>query len=88
MKITAYFKHAAIAALALIICVACSTDENFYYQDTPRVRLVGPETWAVGTDSILFSFVTYPQETKEGKNNILEDVDYINIYNSKRLENN
>ena len=30
----------------------------------------------------------YPQETKEGKNNILEDVDYINIYKSQRLENN
>lgn len=30
----------------------------------------------------------YPQETKEGKNNILEDVDYINIYKSQGLENN
>ena len=65
MKITAYIKHTAVAALVVTIFAACSTDENFYYQDTPRVRLVGPETWAVGTDSILFSFVTYPQETKE-----------------------
>ncbi len=46
MKITAYIKHTAVAALVVTIFAACSTDENFYYQDTPRVRLVGPETWA------------------------------------------
>lgn len=30
----------------------------------------------------------YPQEIKEGKNSICEDVDYFNIYKSKELETN
>lgn len=30
----------------------------------------------------------YPQEIKERKNNIPEDVDYSNIYNSKEWKNN
>ena len=30
----------------------------------------------------------FPQEIKERKNNIPEDVDYSNIYNSKEQENN
>ena len=34
MKITAYIKHTAVAALVVTIFAACSTDENFYYQDT------------------------------------------------------
>lgn len=39
---------------------SCSSDEDFYYQDEPRVRLVGEKTWAAGTDSVTFSFVAYP----------------------------
>lgn len=50
----------------LLLCVvaaaftACSTDEDFYYQDQPRVRLQGDKTWAAGTDSVSFSFVAFP----------------------------
>ena len=49
---------------------ACSTDEDFFYQDEPRVRLVGDYTWAVGTDSISFSFVAYPTTTTEQTFNV------------------
>ncbi|MCR5131659.1 MAG: DUF4843 domain-containing protein [Prevotella sp.] len=48
-----------------LLLTGCSTDEDFFYQDEPRVRLVGEKTWAAGTDSVTFSFVTYPQDTIE-----------------------
>lgn len=48
--------------LALIFMGSCSSDEDFYYQDTARVRLVGPEVWTVGSDSLTFSFVSYAAE--------------------------
>lgn len=51
-------------ALALTLA-ACSNDQDFYYQDTARVRLVGPDIWTVGSDSLTFSFVTYPADTTE-----------------------
>ena len=44
---------------------SCSSDEDFYYQDEPRVRLEGEKIWAVGTDSVTFSFVSYPADTVE-----------------------
>ncbi len=56
------------AAAAL---TACSTDEDFYYQDTPRVRLVGPSMWTAGSDSLTYSFVAYSAETT----NVQLDVD-------------
>ena len=43
----------------------CSTDEDFYYQDEPRVRLVGEKTWAAGSDSVSSSFVAYPASFTE-----------------------
>ena len=43
----------------VVATTSCSTDEDFYYQDEPRVRLVGEKTWAAGTDSVNFSFVAY-----------------------------
>lgn len=51
--------------LFLTICFlsSCkSTDEDFFYQDEPRVRLVGENIWAAGTDSVTFSFVAYGTE--------------------------
>ena len=44
---------------------SCASDEDFFYQDEPRVRLVGDYIWAVGTDSISFSFVSYPNATEQ-----------------------
>lgn len=52
-------KYLIIAAfIALGGVMACENDP-FYYQDTPRVRLVGPSEWTLDTDSIVFSFAAY-----------------------------
>ena len=44
---------------------SCAQDEDFFYQDQPRVRLVGENIWAVGTDSVTFSFVAYASDVTE-----------------------
>ena len=68
---TKYFKSLIGGALLLLpvamtlSLTGCSTDEDFYYQDEPRVRLVGEEIWAVGTDSVAFSFVAYGSDVTE-----------------------
>ena len=49
---------------------ACSKDEDFYYQDEPRVRLVGEKMWAAGTDSVTFSFVAFPASFVEKDINV------------------
>lgn len=51
-----------IAAVGVLS--SCEND-GFYYQDEARVRLEGPELWALGSDSLVFSFVIYPEETSE-----------------------
>ncbi len=50
--------------LVLSLFPACE-NEGFYYQDEARVRLEGPYTWAVGTDSLEFSFLTSPASVSE-----------------------
>lgn len=62
MKAIARYLLGAVLAMTM---VACSNDQDFYYRDTARVRLVGPEAWTVGSDSLTFSFVTYPADTTE-----------------------
>lgn len=62
MKKIARYVLGGVLAVTL---AACSNDQDFYYQDTARVRLVGPEVWTVGSDSLTFSFVTYPADTTE-----------------------
>lgn len=49
--------------LAAVCLLAACSDDDFYYRDQARVRIVGPEIWTAGSDSILFSFVTYPADT-------------------------
>lgn len=58
------FKTIIFGALAFAGLASCEND-GFYYQDEARVRLEGPKVWALGTDSLVFSFVTTPAETKE-----------------------
>ena len=55
----------ALSFSAALLTSCSSTDEDFFYQDEPRVRLVGDYIWAVGTDSISFSFVAYGSEVTE-----------------------
>ena len=66
MMIKALGASSCLLLLASFFLSACSsTDEDFFYQDEPRVRLVGDYIWAVGTDSISFSFVAYGSEVTE-----------------------
>ena len=44
---------------------SCSSDEDFFYRDEARIRLVGPEIWTAGSDSLTFSFVTTAVGTTE-----------------------
>lgn len=57
-------KTIIFGALAMFCLASCEND-GFYYQDEARVRLEGPEIWALGADSLVFSFVTTPADTKE-----------------------
>ena len=54
-----------LATAALMTLASCSSDEDFFYRDEARIRLVGPEIWTVGSDSLTFSFVTTAAGTTE-----------------------
>ncbi len=55
-----------ILGLFLILGILYSCEkEGFYYKDEARIRIEGPYKWAVGTDSLEFSFVTSAPEVKE-----------------------
>lgn len=47
-----------MAAVAVAGLSSCEND-GFYYQDEPRVRLVGDKNWTLGTDSLELSFTAY-----------------------------
>lgn len=47
-----------------LLFTSCEND-GFYYQDEARVRLEGPAVWALGTDSLVYSFSAEPVDTKE-----------------------
>lgn len=49
---------------AIGMFTACEND-NFYYHDEARARIEGPYEWAVGSDSLNFSFAAYPSQIKE-----------------------
>jgi hypothetical protein len=65
---TNIMKNLFISALGMIIGLlvlnSCEND-GFYYQDEARIRLEGPYRWAVGTDSLEFSFITSPPDVSE-----------------------
>lgn len=48
----------------LSILLSCQ-NEGFYYQDEARARLEGPYEWALGTDSLDYSFAFYPSSVTE-----------------------
>lgn len=50
-----------VTMLALLSLASCKND-GFYYQDQARARIEGPEDWAMGADSLEFSFSAYPSE--------------------------
>lgn len=57
-------KSIILTFAAIGMFTACENDK-FYYQDEPRVRIEGPYEWAIGTDSLNFSFATYPNSVQE-----------------------
>lgn len=63
-------KVALVVSLPLVgvgeglLLTSCEND-GFYYQDEARVRLEGPAVWALGTDSLVYSFSTELDEVKE-----------------------
>ena len=66
MMIKALGASSCLLLLASFFLSACSsTDEDFFYQDEPRVRLVGENIWAAGTDSVMFSFVAFGSDVVE-----------------------
>ena len=54
-----------ILLLVVIGMFAACENDKFYYQDEARVRIEGPYEWAVGTDSLNFSFAVYPSSVQE-----------------------
>lgn len=58
-------KNIFIALATLLALASCSSDEDFFYRDEARIRLVGPEIWTAGSDSLTFSFVTTTAGTIE-----------------------
>jgi hypothetical protein len=64
-----FIKFIIIFYLPLLLWTSCSND-GFYYQDQARARLVGPYIWAVGTDSLSFSFVTSASSVTEKQMNV------------------
>ena len=54
-----------ILLLAVIGMFTACENDKFYFQDDARVRIEGPYEWAVGTDSLTFSFATYPSQVQE-----------------------
>lgn len=58
-------KNIFIALVAMLAMASCSSDEDFFYRDEARIRLVGPELWTAGSDSLTFSFVTTTSDTRE-----------------------
>lgn len=71
MKIPTIIKQTTLmmampfSIIASVGALSSCENDGFYYQDEARVRLEGPEVWALGSDSLVFSFVTYPEETSE-----------------------
>lgn len=57
-------KSIILTFAAIGMFTACENDK-FYYQDEPRVRIEGPYEWAIGTDSLNFSFATYPNSVQQ-----------------------
>lgn len=54
-------KHILLLCLLVVMGASC-TNDDFVFQDIARVRLVGPSVWTVGSDSLEFSFVVYPEQ--------------------------
>ena len=64
-----HIPYLLIACLFLLMGSSCEND-GFLYQDESRIRMEGPEEWTLETDSLEFSFVSYPETTTEQTMNV------------------
>lgn len=62
-------KSTILLLAAIGMFTACENDK-FYYQDEARARIEGPYEWAIGTDSLNFSFAVYPSSVQEQEMNM------------------
>jgi hypothetical protein len=53
------------ASLLLALLTSSCRNDGFYYQDEARARLEGPYEWAMGADSLNFSFASHPASVVE-----------------------
>ncbi|MDR3245866.1 MAG: DUF4843 domain-containing protein [Prevotellaceae bacterium] len=58
-------KYIICKITVLIMLFASCENEGYYYQDEARIRLEAPYEWALGTDSLEYSFVTFPDAVAE-----------------------
>ena len=54
-----------ILTLAVIGMFSACENDKFYYQDEPRLRIEGPYEWALGTDSLNFSFAPFSNSVQQ-----------------------
>jgi hypothetical protein len=57
--------YTIIFLLPVIFFPASCENDGFYYRDEARVRLEAPYEWALGTDSLEYSFVVVPEAVTE-----------------------
>ncbi len=57
-------KYILLGIFGLLLLNSCSNDD-FVWGGTDYVRLVGPEIWTLGTDSLTFSFTTYGEDVTD-----------------------
>lgn len=59
------YSAAALLALASSLGLASCSNDDFLYQDVARVRLVGPNNYTAGSDSLTFTFATSASDVQE-----------------------
>lgn len=59
-----HIQYLLIVCLYLVVGTSCE-NEGFKYRDEARIRMEGPSEWTLDTDSLEFSFVSYPDSVTE-----------------------
>ena len=59
------YSAAALLALASSLALASCSNDDFLYHDQARVRLVGPENYTAGSDSLNYTFSTAASDVQE-----------------------
>lgn len=57
-----YHRYIFLFVMSFLSITSCQ-NEGFYYNDDARIRLEGPYNWTLGSDSLMFSFITFPVDS-------------------------